>query len=105
MLRITIDEKPLPKARHKQRRMGSKLISYDPQSEDKRRIGLKVLKQLKEMNEKAPYFAPDEPLRATMCFYLPIPKSFNTGLKNKCSLNLHPHTKKRPIVTGKQGAK
>lgn len=76
MIVIYIDGKPIPLKRHRSRKWGDKVISYDSQIEQKKQVIAKVLEnicKLDPMPSEYPIFS--GPIKAKMFFQYKMPKT------------------------------
>jgi len=78
-MKITIPGNPIPKARHRQRRMGKITVMFDPQEKQKKQVSNFIKSEIKK---NAVNFDSDNDFHLEARFYMPIPQSDSTALKN-----------------------
>ena len=78
----TIPLPPVPLARHRDVKVGSKTIHYDPQSELKKQIQFVFLKDNRHPKIKGP-------IHMCICFYMPIPASLSATKQSKLNGAYH----------------
>ncbi len=79
LVKFRLDEKPIPKARHRTRLCKNKVITYDPQHEEKMNTRKKIKAAI---SRKRVLKTCDETLHVNMCFGIQTPRSLSTKLKN-----------------------
>lgn len=85
---FTIPGNPIPQKRHRHKKLGSFITTYDPNASDKKEIKKLLMKNL----EQIPLFS-YTPLSITVNFYLPVPHSLPNKQRNKLLWDYY-HTSK-----------
>lgn len=78
-MKFHLEEIPIPKARHRTKIAGKKLIAYDPQSQKKNSTRWKLKRA---MSRKGYIKACVGTLQLTLCLGIPMPKSWPQKRKN-----------------------
>lgn len=72
-MELVLTQNPIAKARHRHRRKGNKIITFDPQDKDKKKTKLHLAKQ---MREKGYFKLSGEALFVNLTNYIEIPRSW-----------------------------
>lgn len=81
-MQISIDQTPIAKARHRHFQRGNRVITFDPQNDDKNHTRHLIASQMKKYNQQK---VDKGPLFMSLVNYVPIPSSWSNKRRNEAN--------------------